>query len=64
MISIPIPPIIEQKEIIQDIICEVKKVDLIISKAQKEISSIKEYREALITDLITGKRSVPQIQMS
>jgi type I restriction enzyme S subunit len=35
-----------------------------ISKAQKEISSIKEYREALITDLVTGKRSVPQLQMN
>ena len=26
--------------------------------------SIKEYREALITDLVTGKRSVPQLQMN
>jgi hypothetical protein len=32
--------------------------ELQISEAQKEISSIKEYREALITDLVTGKRSL------
>ena len=31
-----------------------------IEKAQKEISSIKEYREALITDLVTGKLSIPE----
>jgi hypothetical protein len=32
--------------------------ELQISEAQKEISSIKEYREALITNLVTGKRSL------
>jgi hypothetical protein len=26
---------------------------------QQEITAIKEYREALITDLVTGKRSLP-----
>jgi type I restriction enzyme S subunit len=38
-----------------------EEINSAISKAQKEISSIKEYREALITDLVTGKRSVPQL---
>lgn len=64
MISIPIPPINEQKVVIQEINIEVNKIELIISKAQKEIDSIKEYREALTTDLVTGKRSVPQLQMN
>jgi type I restriction enzyme, S subunit len=31
-----------------------------IIKTQKEIDFIKEYREALITDLVTGKRSISQ----
>lgn len=43
---------------------KMNEINLIIKKIEKEISSIKEYREALITDLVTGKRSVPQLQMS
>jgi hypothetical protein len=35
-------------------------IDVITNKIKKEISAIKEYREALITDLVTGKRSIPQ----
>ena len=31
-----------------------------LSKIKKEITAIKEYREALITDLVTGKRSIHQ----
>ena len=36
------------------------ELNLVIEKAQKEIELIKEYRETLITDLVTGKRSIPQ----
>jgi type I restriction enzyme S subunit len=54
------PTIQEQNEIIKSINEEIEPINLAISKAQKEIASIKEYREALITDLVTGKRSVSQ----
>ena len=54
----------EQIEIVKDIEEGIAKIDLAISKAQQEITSIKEYRDAVITDLVTGKRSVPQLQMS
>jgi type I restriction enzyme S subunit len=54
------PPIRLQKMVCETISKSTSKIDLAISKAQKEISSIKEYREALITDLVTGKRSIPQ----
>ena len=50
----------EQIRIIEFINNINNKTALIISKAQQEIASIKEYREALITDLVTGKRSIPQ----
>jgi type I restriction enzyme S subunit len=59
-----LPSIDEQKEIANYLDAKMNEINLAISKAQKEISSIKEYREALITDLVTGKRSVPQLQMS
>ena len=43
---------------------ETTAFDIAISKAQKEIAAIKEYREALITDLVTGKRSISPTQRS
>lgn len=61
---LPFPELKEQNEIVEFINEFCMEIDSAISKAQKEISSIKEYREALITDLVTGKRSVPQLQLS
>jgi type I restriction enzyme S subunit len=61
---IAIPNKEEQKQIAEHLNEALKTFDLAISKAQKEIGAIKEYREALITDLVTGKRSVPQLQIS
>lgn len=57
---ITIPPMNEQADIVKEINDGIGKIDLAITKAQKEIASIKEYREALITNLVTGKRRVPQ----
>lgn len=54
----------EQKRIVQEIKQKEVQIEGLKNKYRKEISSIKEYREALITDLITGKRSVPQLQMN
>lgn len=58
-VFMPFPPSKEEQgDIVKNINTECQKINLAISKAQKEISSIKEYREALTTDLITGKRTV------
>lgn len=54
-----IPPMNEQIEIVNEIKIGINKIDLAISKARQEITSIKEYREAIITDFVIGKRSVP-----
>jgi type I restriction enzyme S subunit len=62
VLKVIVPPVEEQEQIIAFVQNESSEINLAISKAQKEVSSIKEYREALITDLVTGKRSVPQIQ--
>ena len=59
-IHIAIPEMEEQKQITNYLNKTLEKFDLAISKAQKEIQLIKEYRETLITDLVTGKRSIPQ----
>lgn len=50
----------KQKSIVQEIKQKEFQIEVLKNKYSKEISSIKEYREALITDLITGKRSIPQ----
>jgi type I restriction enzyme, S subunit len=56
---IPIIDIEKQEEIVKVIENEVSKINGAISKAKKEISAIQEYRESLITNLITGKIAVP-----
>lgn len=61
---LPFPELVEQERIVDYVNEFNDEINTAISKAQKEISSIKEYREALITDLVTGKRSVPKIQIS
>lgn len=57
-ISIPIP---EEKEII-DIVSYLDKrcasIDTSISKAQREIELLQEYKQSLITEVVTGKRKV------
>ena len=54
---VPVIEIGKQIKIVGEIREKESVIDSAISKAQKEISTIKEYREALITDLVTGKRS-------
>lgn len=53
-----------QKKLVNEIKVKEVQIENLKQKFRAEISSIKEYREALITDLVTGKRSVPQLQMS
>ncbi|MHC1736616.1 MAG: restriction endonuclease subunit S [Ignavibacteriaceae bacterium] len=60
-LKLAFPKIDEQKIICNYLDDVTKTYDLAISKAQKEIALIKEYRESLITDLVTGKRRVPPI---
>ncbi len=60
---IPLPPTIEEQiNIANHLNEEVLIFDIAIDKSRQEIASIKEYREALITDLVTGKRRVSQVE--
>ena len=58
---LPIPPLDEQRLI--NVTIEQKTVDLenAMSKAQEEISLIREYRTRLISDVVTGKVDVRQL---
>lgn len=45
----------EQKRIVKHIKTETRTLDIAISKAEREIELIKEYREAMIAEAVTGK---------
>ena len=57
-LSIPIPPILEQQEIASYLDKRCAQIDASISKAQKEIELLQEYKQSLITEVVTGKRKV------
>jgi type I restriction enzyme S subunit len=59
--KIPIPTAKEQQEIIKYIELELNRFDLIISKSQQEIELLKEYKTALISEVVTGKVDVRNI---
>jgi type I restriction enzyme S subunit len=54
-IFIPVLPKDEQDKIVEHIKSETKTLDIAISKAEREIELIKEYREAMIAEAVTGK---------
>jgi type I restriction enzyme, S subunit len=55
-VFLPYPPTLnEQQEIIKHIKTESRTLDIAISKAEREIELIKEYREAMIAEAVTGK---------
>lgn len=55
---IAIPPISEQEQIDIFLKNELAKFDLILAKTQQEIELLKEYKTALISEVVTGKVDV------
>ena len=53
--KIPVPPLSEQLDIVSFINEKVEKIDTLTSKLQQEIESIKEYKQRLISDVVTGQ---------
>ena len=54
----PVPPQEEQIAIVSFINEKVVKIDTLTSKLQQEIESIKEYKQRLISDVVTGQIKV------
>ena len=54
----PLPPIKEQIEIVNHINYKTDELDLVISKTKQEIELLKEYKTALISEVVTGKVDV------
>lgn len=57
-LSITVPPLYEQQEIASYLDKRCAQIDASISKAQKEIELLQEYKQSLITEVVTGKRKV------
>lgn len=54
----PLPPIEEQREIIDHIRVETAKIDLLVAKVHAAIDRLKELHTALIAAAVTGKIDV------
>jgi len=55
---IPFPPISEQQQIVEHLDIRTKEIDELVSTEQKKIDLLKEYRQSLISEVITGKIDV------
>lgn len=57
-IMIPVPPLSEQKEIVAYIEKKVSSIDSQIASIEKQIANLNEYKQSLISDVVTGKVKV------
>ena len=56
--QLPIPLHQEQKQIVDFLDCKTKQIDELISDEQRKIELLKEYRQSLISEAVTGKIDV------
>ena len=55
---IPVPPLSEQRSIVSYLDVKCSKIDKLIANITKEIECIKEYKQRLISDVVTGQIKV------
>lgn len=56
--QVPLPPIDEQREIVEYLDDETARIDVLIAKAEEFVALVKERRAALITAAVTGQIDV------
>lgn len=59
-IYVPIPPYQEQKEIVAYLEEQTSKIDKAIAQKQEQIIKLKEYKQSLINEVVTGKLKVTE----
>ena len=57
-IPLVIPPLSEQQQIVEYLDEQTQLIDKTISIEEKRIELLKEYRQSLISEVVTGKRKV------
>jgi type I restriction enzyme S subunit len=60
-LAIPFPPIAEQEQIDQYIKNQINAFDAAIATLRREIELVREYRQRLIADVVTGKVDVREV---
>lgn len=55
---LPVPPLSEQQAIVSYINERTEKIDSLVEKLNKEIECVKEYKQRLISDVVTGQIKV------
>lgn len=58
---VPLPPLHEQTAIVEYLDAKTAKLDAAITAARREIEFMREYRERLIADVVTGKLDVREV---
>jgi type I restriction enzyme S subunit len=58
---LPLPPLPEQTAIVEYLDAQTAKIDAAIAAARREIELLREYRERLIADVVTGKVDVREV---
>ena len=56
----PVPPIAEQKAIVEHIDAMLAKADAVISDKKAQLATLDDYKKSLIFEYVTGKKEVPQ----
>ena len=55
---LPLPPLAEQREIVAYIEARAAKIDAAVKGLEREVAALKEYKQRLIADVVTGQRKV------
>lgn len=61
--TVLLPPIAEQQQIAEYLDRKTAEIDSTIDKFKVQIDKLKEYRQALITEVVTGKIDVRDIEI-
>ncbi len=57
--AIPIPPIEEQREIVEYLNAKCAEIDALISKKEQLLDELGDFKKSLIYEYVTGKKEVP-----
>ena len=55
---VPFPPLSEQQEIVDKLESKIQPLDSALAKAKREIELLREYKQSIITEAVTGKIKV------
>ena len=60
--NIPVPPMEEQNAIVAELDYKIPLIDDIINKKETQLSVMKNHRDSLIFEYVTGKKRVKEVQ--